>query len=329
MKIEIGESLVYSWLRHIKCCQIVQTNWKASSTWAKQSTVDWGKKYEKFVEQYKISNSSKLDQLIKQTECDAVGISMGTEKKVYAVEVAFHEGGLGYGDAIENASKIMVKFFRIAVCLNVFLGCTEAEIIFASPVIHEPTLSEIKKYQIEKYINEQELKFSFSIIANKDFEEEILNKLLSRSNDIKDGNELFVRSYNLLHLFYKQWTPSCQISDSTYLEMKVGQLAKNIMRDAIENNRVSPKEIRDMLDISWSKNTFGISFPVLAKDGSDFENNRYYVKPIEIDKAKYYLCSQWVEENKEKLLTWIKDHEKTIGDDKQSTSAKKELISVD
>ncbi len=33
MKIEMGESLIYSWLRHVRCCQIVQTNWKVSSQW--------------------------------------------------------------------------------------------------------------------------------------------------------------------------------------------------------------------------------------------------------------------------------------------------------
>ncbi|PLR79792.1 hypothetical protein CVD25_22820 [Bacillus canaveralius] len=30
MKIEIGESLMLFWLRHIKRCQSVQLNWKAS-----------------------------------------------------------------------------------------------------------------------------------------------------------------------------------------------------------------------------------------------------------------------------------------------------------
>ena len=32
MKIEMGESLFYSWLRHVKECQIVQTNWKVSES---------------------------------------------------------------------------------------------------------------------------------------------------------------------------------------------------------------------------------------------------------------------------------------------------------
>ena len=33
MKIEMGESLFYSWLRHVKECQIVQTNWTTSPQW--------------------------------------------------------------------------------------------------------------------------------------------------------------------------------------------------------------------------------------------------------------------------------------------------------
>lgn len=33
MKIEMGESLLLSWLRHIKECQLVQTNWKPSAKW--------------------------------------------------------------------------------------------------------------------------------------------------------------------------------------------------------------------------------------------------------------------------------------------------------
>jgi hypothetical protein len=28
MKIEMGESLILSWLKHVKNCQIVQINWK-------------------------------------------------------------------------------------------------------------------------------------------------------------------------------------------------------------------------------------------------------------------------------------------------------------
>jgi len=33
MKIEVGESLLLSWLRHVKECQLTQLNWKASTKW--------------------------------------------------------------------------------------------------------------------------------------------------------------------------------------------------------------------------------------------------------------------------------------------------------
>ena len=36
MKIEIGESLCYSYLRHVKQCWLVQSNWKVSEHWVKQ-----------------------------------------------------------------------------------------------------------------------------------------------------------------------------------------------------------------------------------------------------------------------------------------------------
>jgi len=36
VKIEMGEFLFYSWLRHTKECQVVQTNWKVSPQWQLQ-----------------------------------------------------------------------------------------------------------------------------------------------------------------------------------------------------------------------------------------------------------------------------------------------------
>jgi len=33
MKIEIGKSLVSSYLKHVEQCKIVQTNWRVSGNW--------------------------------------------------------------------------------------------------------------------------------------------------------------------------------------------------------------------------------------------------------------------------------------------------------
>lgn len=37
MKVEMGESLFYSWLGHVKECLVVQTNWKPSPSWSLQN----------------------------------------------------------------------------------------------------------------------------------------------------------------------------------------------------------------------------------------------------------------------------------------------------
>ena len=40
MKIEIGESLASSYLRHVKLCWLVQTNWKTSEHWSMKLPVE-------------------------------------------------------------------------------------------------------------------------------------------------------------------------------------------------------------------------------------------------------------------------------------------------
>jgi hypothetical protein len=50
MKIEIGESLMLSWLRHAKNCQLVQLNWKPS------------------VNSWELYNEAELDIIMKETQ---------------------------------------------------------------------------------------------------------------------------------------------------------------------------------------------------------------------------------------------------------------------
>jgi len=80
MKIEIGESIVYSWLKHIKECKIVQLNWKVSENWDKNNWEKIEKIFEKINQQFNNPFNNKLEQLIKQAEIDVVGIN---DKTIY------------------------------------------------------------------------------------------------------------------------------------------------------------------------------------------------------------------------------------------------------
>ena len=105
MKIEMGESLFYSWLRHVKECQIVQSNWKPSPSWELHNE----EKLQEFKDSVDaffsgkydcaIFKTNKLSQLLQQAELDALGVCESREgSTIYAIDVAFHEAGLSYGD---------------------------------------------------------------------------------------------------------------------------------------------------------------------------------------------------------------------------------------
>ncbi len=85
MKIEMGESLLYSWLRHVKECQIVQLNWKVSPKWDLQKEdklieiMETTNSYFESNYGYQIYKNNSLNQLLAQAEVDVLGISIDGE----------------------------------------------------------------------------------------------------------------------------------------------------------------------------------------------------------------------------------------------------------
>ena len=134
MKIEMGESLFYSWLRHVKECQIVQTNWTTSGQWPllhddeleEIKSVTDNYFHEKYgYDIYK--KTASLSQLLQQAESDAIGIAVQDgSNKVFAVDVAFHGAGLNYGDRVSTIQKIIRKYLRTAMCIYGYLDTSTA-----------------------------------------------------------------------------------------------------------------------------------------------------------------------------------------------------------
>ena len=50
--------------------------------------------------------------------------------------MAFHEGGLNYGDKGRTLNKLIQKCVRAALCLYGYFGVDTGEVIFASPKIN-------------------------------------------------------------------------------------------------------------------------------------------------------------------------------------------------
>ncbi len=204
MKIEMGESLVASWLRHCMRCQIVQTNWKASFFWSEKGQFNdegfVGEMLDKARSFFKENglkilsasdddddqNIAQVDQarrqkqqqqmdvynVMMQTECDTLGISISPEgNSFFLVESAFHSGGLGYKN---TDLKVAEKMIRDALALYYFIGIKKAKIIFASPKIKKGTFISVKKAfdLVDKFFRRQEFQnkgifFEFSLYLNE------------------------------------------------------------------------------------------------------------------------------------------------------------------
>lgn len=211
MEIEIGESLCLSYLKHVKRCVIYQTNWKSSSQWAFLGEgKDASEAFERLVKDGLLSFQGKtkpsFSQFLKQAEIDILGINL-FEKKMYVMDIAYHEDGLNYKNEDRTIKSFKKKLLRSYLLLrSYFPEDYKYEIIFASPKVR-PKLNKELEDATEALNDLRDDVLSkgavvFKYIANDKFKDKILDPTLEASKDDADTNELFLRSYKLFSMPY-------------------------------------------------------------------------------------------------------------------------------
>jgi len=324
MKIEIGESLIYSYLKHLEGCRIVQTNWKTSGNWT-VTEYEQERAKELF---NKVSNApsfngifknSTYEQLVKQAEIDVLGINTA-ENTVYGIDVAFHTAGLNYGSKEETATRIIKKIFRtIFIMQSYFNEYEKFNSYFITPKTNPATQVIIDELIKEAKDLIEDDNISIDFISNDEFYENIVDPLIDNINDENDTMELFARSVKLLQLDNRKKpttestpkttkvkrvtsTPKRQIAN-----MSIGQFVQHCFRDASSKNLISETEINNLQNPEYSKSTFYINFEVLRyKTRSTEDHNgrgRYYKRELFCN--NYHLCSQWIEPQWELFLKWL------------------------
>ena len=218
MKIEIGESLALSYLKHVKGCIIYQTNWKASSHWTINNKQKLAAIFDKVRKEEAFSGifkQSELDQFLKQAEINAIGIDQ--TGKIYAIDIAYHGNGLGYGSTEESKERIMKKLVRSYLSILCYFSSPSSfpkpspekercEIIFASPRVTGEREESIREYfnKLKALLGAElkEDKVVLKYVSNDEFKEQILDPTIEAGEEDADTNELFLRSYKLLNLPY-------------------------------------------------------------------------------------------------------------------------------
>lgn len=253
----MGESLAYSWLRHIKKCQIVQTNWKPSPLWMdnvdstameqmeklakkisdyfkkdfKSENEDFVEEYFQYIEEFKdngvefkiFKKNANFAQMIKQCECDTMGLSFENGMLFfYAVEIAYHCKGLNYGSKNQTLMKVLSKMSRVAMCAHLYFQVTEGEIVFVSPKVFDNIQEPLQTMLpfLQKLLQEAGLNFKLSLIFNEDCRKILLDPLIEKSNQINDTSELFLRSYQLGQILGLTTTVIPKVVDTNFAESK-------------------------------------------------------------------------------------------------------------
>jgi hypothetical protein len=327
MKIEIGESLFLSWLRHVKGCQLVQTNWKSASEWGRmndekiQSLMDKSDTYFNEKYSYRIyKGTTSIDQLIAQAEIDVVGISFSEGKQeLYAIDVAFHEAGLNYGSKDETVMRIVKKILRTAMCIYGYFGFKTGSIIFAAPKINPAVFEKLVPclIDIQKLLLENGFEYKIRLFANEEFGEKVLQPVVAATAFTADTSELFMRSLQLYNMFSHTNKPiakkqnhridlpkenkvfkEIEVTNPKGLsEMKIGILARSILTKMLQNEAISPEEIQQMQTEDYSKRTFDLQYPLLRKVSlsNGKKPDRYWAGVVETYGEKYFICSEWYE----------------------------------
>ena len=104
----------------------------------------------------------------------------------------------------------------------------------------------------------------------------------------------------------------CRVSLDNSSKPKIGIMAQTVLRGILEDGKVTPEEVKKMQNKEYSKEIFGINFPLLASENTkkDIKKEtgveRYYASPLFIRGEKWFLCSQWYEAGRPYLEKWIK-----------------------
>ena len=344
MKIEIGESLGYSYLRHVKQCWLVQANWKVSEHWIRlQTDAALDEMFlvmkERFDPDGTVFKGTKdANQFLKQAEIDVVGVDQSGG--VHAMEVAFHEAGLNYGGGADK--RVLKKLLRTMIILNSYHPSeTARHIYFVSPKVNPGVQQPLE--DIFDRLGDEYQDIYWHLMTNESFTDDMLVPTLEKAGSVADTSELFVRSAKLLELSGLVDTLNGDASrrlrtvESSLREVQptrnygtvsrtpegdnegangesLQEIVRSLMETLLEKQRglLSETDLRNLMDPDYCKDVLGLTISNYAvvrrrENGRMISGHRRYW--AKVYGGEFYVTKEWWKqfhrENAEALLRFV------------------------
>ena len=330
MKIEIGESLGYSYLRHVKGCWLVQTNWRPSPHWPIIEDTELEETFRAMKERFDDAEGNVFKQtrtaaqFIQQAEIDVMGVDR--EGGVYAIDIAFHEAGLNYLGGPEK--RVLKKLLRTMMTLQAYHPTeTQLHIIFASPKVN-PGVQKPLEEMFHK-LRAEYPEIEWDLLTNEAFAERMVQPTREKASEVADTAELFMRAAKLMDLTGGSQRPvrrPRKLDGNTRNRSGANEglatergslqpLVRDLMTTLLEEHStlLDGADVRNLMDRDYCKDRLGLqigNFSLLrlqaegrkSPDGRD----RYYQR---LYAGRFYVCSQWWlahhRTNAESLLQYV------------------------
>ena len=79
-------------------------------------------------------------------------------------------------------------------------------------------------------------------------------------------------------------------------KLPIGKYVRKTFSELVNNNLINRNEIKKLQRSEYSKLTFDIQFPFMAKENSTYyERVRYWKTPYHLNGEIFFVCSQWFE----------------------------------
>ena len=88
----------------------------------------------------------------------------------------------------------------------------------------------------------------------------------------------------------------------------IGKYAREVFTTLLKSNKLTPNQIKNLMDKSYCKSTFNMNYPVLADVSKSYEKNKYYVDSV----GPYVITNDWFLWNRKPLDNWLTDSGLTI-----------------
>ena len=152
-----------------------------------------------------VFKGSGFRQFIRQAEIDVLGLCFDESgSTAIAVDSAFHEAGVNYGDRQETVGRILKKLIRTAFALEAYFDLHQADIVFATPKMHTDVQNNLENCwpALQSILADCNTlsagRANLRIVANGDFAEQIMQAVLDRMDQVADTSELFLRAQQLV-----------------------------------------------------------------------------------------------------------------------------------